>query len=161
AGVWTGESVVDVKSFEVKPYAAEKEHPSDSLPVTAPEKKPVPSQLRIVAVIDGKDQLVLTRTEARWTHFSFDWPTKVTLNKVEWTPPKKGRGRQETCTLKTVGLTRLLGKRVNDLSKVELTKIRGRGPVTLQTGPDFVAVVFDDNAHMGADTYEIVLKFRE
>jgi hypothetical protein len=115
------------------------------------KRKPHPLDLRIVAVIDGSDELRLTAAETRWAHGSWEHPTQVKLNALEWNP-------KATPLMKNVGIARLLGRPVEDLSKVRMKKIHGRGRVELRSGKDFVTVVFDD-PEPGADVYEVILTF--
>jgi hypothetical protein len=119
---------------------------------TAGAEKAAPVEVRITAVIDGKDELRLSADSAQWIHHSWQWPPEVKMNAVDWIP-------ERTPLFGGAGLTRLTGKRVRDLSKARLTKVRGRGPVTLDATRDFVTVVFDDEGPLGADTYEVVLTF--
>jgi hypothetical protein len=62
------------------------------------------------------------------------------MNSLEWNP-------QGTPMMSNAGVTRLVGKRVNDLSKAKLTKVRGRGPVSLNAEKDAITIVFDDDGH--------------
>jgi hypothetical protein len=128
---------IDVKSVTVKRLEA----------TPSPSKA---TELRITVTIDGKDTLRITPTEMRWTHHSYLYPTHVKLNDFDWDPKKT--------PVLTSDLARLLGADV-ELSKAKLTKIRGRGPVTLQIGNGFIVVVFNDEQQLGADTYEISLTF--
>jgi hypothetical protein len=107
----------------------------------------------VVAVIDGRDELFLSATETRWHHLSWQWPPEVRIGKEAWRP-------QARPVIKDSGISKWLGRPV-DLGegKVKLTKVRGRGPVTLRSGKDFVAILFDDDGPLGADTYEVVLSF--
>jgi len=75
------------------------------------------------------------------------------MNKLEWNP-------QTVPVLKNVGIAQLFGTQA-DLSKARLTKVRGRGPVTLRPGTDRIAIVFDDEGPPGADTYEVVVNFEK
>jgi hypothetical protein len=59
-----------------------------------------------------------------------------------------------------MGASKLLGKQVNDMSKVRMKKIRGRGRAEVVPGKDLVTVIFDDTPP-GADTYEVILTFGE
>jgi serine/threonine protein kinase len=115
--------------------------------------KPYPVDLRIVAVIDGSDELRITATETRWAHVSWTHPNQVKLNGIAWNP-------QNTPVMQNMGLPSLLGKQVTDMSKVRWKKLRGRGRVELRSGKDFVTVVFDD-PEPGTETYEVVLTFPE
>jgi hypothetical protein len=113
--------------------------------------KPYPSDLRIVAVIDGTDHLRITPTEARWEHVSWTHPTDIKMNGIEWNP-------QNAPVMKQMGIAQLLGRPMEDLSKVRMKKIRGRGRAELYPGKDLVTVVFDD-PEPGSDTYEVILTF--
>jgi hypothetical protein len=137
---------------EIRRLVFPDEERSDAIEPEAPSKL-YPLDLRIVAVIDGSDELRITSTETRWTHVSWDHPTQVRMNGMEWNP-KDAPVRYD------VGIPQLLGKQVEDLSKVRMKKIRGRGRVELRSGKDFVTVVFDD-PDPGADTYEVILTFGE
>jgi formylglycine-generating enzyme required for sulfatase activity len=129
--------------------------PKPQRPVQPPSSQPkqaLPLVLRITVVIDGKDELRLTSTTARWIHHSSNYPTQVTLNNRSWNPKK-------TPFMRNFGISTLLGKQVDDLSKVRLTKVRGRGSVSLRAQKHVVVLVFDDVASPGSDTYEVVLRF--
>jgi hypothetical protein len=117
-----------------------------------PAEKPAPLELRIVVVIDGKDELRLTAYTAQWIHHTWQWPQQVKLNSLEWNP-------QATPMMSNAGTIRLVSKKVDDLSKAKLTKLRGRGAVTLSAAKDSLSLVFDDDGHLGADNYEVVLSF--
>lgn len=120
---------------------------------TIPKSASASIDLRIIVDIDGRDELTITATETRWTHFSWVCPTRVQMNKLEWNP-------QTVPVLKNVGIAQLFGTQA-DLSKARLTKVRGRGPVTLRPGTDRIAIVFDDEGPPGADTYEVVVNFEK
>jgi hypothetical protein len=47
------------------------------------DRKPYPVDLRIVAAIDGSDNLRITASEARWVHISWTHPTSVKMDGVE------------------------------------------------------------------------------
>jgi hypothetical protein len=115
------------------------------------KKKPYPVDLRIVAVIDGSDEVRFTSTEAQWNHVSFGPPNGVKINGIAWNP-------HDTPVMKTMGVSQLLGKDVEDLSKVRMRKLFGRGRAELRAGKDSVTVVFDD-PEPGAAPYEVVLTF--
>jgi hypothetical protein len=117
------------------------------------KRKPYPHDLRILAVIDGADELHLTATEARWAHVSFFHPNDVKINGVAWNP-------QANPTMPTLGLSQLFGKQMQDLSKVRMKKLRGRGQVELRPSKDVVTVVFID-PEPGVDIYEVILTFGE
>src|SRR5262245_17685261 len=119
---------------------------------TTPAEKPAPVEVRVTAVIDGKDELRLTDEAATWVHHSWQWPGVVKLNAVEWTP-------EQVPVQVAAGVTRLAGRKVSDLSKTKLTKVRGRGPVTIDATRDVITIVFDDEGPLGADTYEVVITF--
>jgi hypothetical protein len=132
------------------PAASAVTKPARAATTVAP--KGLPPEIRVTAVIDGKDELRLTPESAQWVHHSWGWPPDVRMNAVTWVP-------ERTPLLGTAGLTALAGRRVRDPGTARLTKVRGRGPVTLDASRDVVRVVFDDDGPLGADTYEVVLTF--
>ncbi len=110
-------------------------------------------ELRITAVIDGKDEVRISSTESRWTHMANGWPTQVKINKFDWAP-------QRVPVVRGYGTRFLLGQQV-DVSTARLLVKRGRGKVEMQIGADYVAITFDDNEEPGADTYEVVVTFEK
>jgi serine/threonine protein kinase len=124
-----------------------------STPPAVAKKTPIrPSELRVVACVDGRDELRITQTETRWNHHAWGPPTQVKVGSVEW-------DTQKTPIMDSVGIAQLIGRHVDDLSKAKMKKIRGRGPVSFEANKDFIAVVFDDGGPPGADTYEVLLSF--
>jgi hypothetical protein len=138
----------------------EKAKPNTSKPPTGqtteaqpkPPEKSGPLEVRIIVGIDGRDELRLTQFTAQWIHHSWQWPREVKMNSLDWAP-------QSTPLLGNAGVQRLVGKRVDDLRKVKLTKVRGRGTVTMNAEKEFITLRFDDDGALGADTYEVVLSF--
>jgi hypothetical protein len=57
-----------------------------------------------------------------------------------------------------MGVAEMLGKQVNDLSKVRMKKLQGRGRVELVASKDLVTVIFDGTPP-GADRYRVILTF--
>jgi serine/threonine-protein kinase len=113
------------------------------------KRKPYPVDLRILARIDGSDNVRFTSSETRWIHISWGHPTDVKVNGVDWNP-------RDNPVLKNGSLSQLLGKQVEDM--VRMKKILGRNRAELACGKDFVTVIFDDT-EPGGDLYEVILTF--
>jgi hypothetical protein len=127
-----------------------RKRPAKPMPLAADLRDRCAAVLRIVAVIDGSDELHLFPTETRWAHVSWNHPTQVKLNAISWNPRDN--------PIMKVGLSQMLGREVKDMSKVTMRRIRGRGRVELRPGKDLVTLVFDD-PDPGADVYDVILTF--
>src|SRR5262249_5653245 len=55
----------------------------------AAQTKPGAGELTIKAVIDGRDELRVTRQGCEWTHHEWGWPANVTLNGQAWNPQEQ------------------------------------------------------------------------
>src|SRR4029077_13637710 len=50
---------------------------------------PGPVELTIKAVIDGRDELRVTREGFEWVHHDWDWPAAVNVNGHDWNPKEQ------------------------------------------------------------------------
>jgi hypothetical protein len=101
--------------------------------------------------VDGSDRIVITRDGALWTHVNWDWPQEpVTINGTRWNPKEKNY-------LTTVGGSKLLPKSFS-LESASLETIQGRDVVALERAGNALIVYLDDTP-LGADTYEIKIRF--
>jgi len=120
------------------------------------------------AYIDGRSELVLSKTGAHWRHVSGAapglWQGKnepTTLNGTPWTPkwPSTGENRDCNCASDAAPAVPALAPKAQTVS---LEKREGRGNVTVEQptmANDFTAkVVFDDGARAPA-WYEVVVKY--
>jgi hypothetical protein len=112
---------------------------------------PPTDELRIVAIIDGKDTLHLTNAGGHWVHHSAQWPTIAYLNYVAWKPHEKP-------TLDSVSVSSLLRRQPN-FSTAWLSRHRGRGGKQLTAAKDSIRLTFDDERPRGADTYDVTITF--
>jgi hypothetical protein len=111
----------------------------------------VPFKLKIVARIDGSDEVRITRTEATWVHKHWGWPeSPVMINDREWRI-------DQNPVLKNSGETRFLPDGL-DFKNARLTKTRGRDTAALETSADRLVVYLADSPN-GSDLYEVVIEF--
>ena len=108
--------------------------------------------LRIVADIDGTDELHIDAQGARWVHRSWQWPSEVRLNKVAWNPEKSPM-------LKNEGATKFLNGPV-DFSKARMIKKEGRGMAVMEHTDGGVVIYFADGPS-DRSTYEVAIIFGE
>ncbi len=106
--------------------------------------------LRIVADIDGSDELHIDSQGARWVHRSWQWPGEVRLNTVAWNPEKSP-------TLKNEGETRFLNGPV-DFSTARLIKKEGRDMAVMEHTDGGVVIYFADGPG-DRSTYDVALIF--
>jgi hypothetical protein len=106
--------------------------------------------LRIVADIDGSDELHIGDHGARWVHREWDWPGEVRLNNVLWRP-------QEKSTLPNEGKTRFLRGDV-DFSIARVSRKEGRDTAVLQCVDGGIVIHFADNPP-GRSTYDLTVTF--
>ncbi|HLJ11950.1 MAG TPA: hypothetical protein VKU82_12215, partial [Planctomycetaceae bacterium] len=112
-----------------------------------------PPTLTIKAVIDGRDELRVSREGLDWIHHDWDWPKGVTINKRSWNP-------QQQPKLKNESTGRFLPADVN-FADPELVVVKGRGKVTLRKESADVVVVQLHDTEGGSDEYEVTIKFRD
>ena len=140
-------------------------------PVTAGTTNTVSAELQFVAVpplgpegtnaddavfhfkgmVDGSDQIVITRQGALWQHVNWGWPDgAVTVNDTRWNPSEKN-------FLTTTGAVAFLSEAYS-LTAVSLEKIEGRDVVALERINDALIVYLDDTPP-GPSTYEFKIHF--
>ena len=112
--------------------------------------QPRRASLRVVAEIDGSDQLHLDAAGARWVHGQWEVPKEVRLNQVRWYP-------QDPPVLKNQGETRYLEGPV-DFSSARLTVNEGRDTAVLEHTEKGLVVHFADNP-LGRATYDVTISF--
>ncbi|QDT92193.1 hypothetical protein [Gimesia algae] len=111
------------------------------------------TSLRILANIDGTDQLHISHRAARWVHGSWGWPAHVEINGQSWTP------RQQPAL--QVGPDSPFLRSHIRLAGATIRKLRGRGQVNLAYGANGLIVRFDDEGHNGSATYEVLITFAD
>ncbi len=109
-----------------------------------------PVYLKVSAVIDGSDRLIITQEGARWEHVDWDWATNVRVNGIPWSP-------QQSRELKNAGETRFLPPNI-DFSTARVVARHGRDMVAMEVEPDKVIVNFDDSPN-GRAPYSIDIVF--
>ena len=114
--------------------------------------RPRPASLRIVAEIDGSDQLHLDATGARWVHGQWECPREVRLNHVRWSP-------QDPPSLRNQGENRFLDGPV-DFASAKLTVREGRDTAVLEHTEGGLVVHFADNP-LGRATYDVTISFED
>src|SRR4051812_30259359 len=95
------------------------------------------AKLRVVAEIDGSDELHIDARGARWVHREWEWPGEVRLNEVAWDP-------EEAPALMNEGETRFLDGWV-DFSTARITKNVGRDTAVMEHTDGGVVVYFADS----------------
>jgi hypothetical protein len=108
--------------------------------------------LRVVAEIDGSDELHLDAREARWVHRHWDWPGEVRLTQVAWDP-------RESPTLKNEGETRFLDSPV-DFATARMTRQDGRDTAVLEHTDGGLVIYFADSPP-GRSSYDLLIRFGE
>jgi hypothetical protein len=104
--------------------------------------------LRIVADIDGSDQLHINRNSAFWKHLHWSWPSSVKLNGVAWNP-------RESNVLVNRNGTAFLPRKV-DLRSAQIVSQSGRDTIILEHVDDGLVVHFGDSPN-GRARYEVVI----
>ena len=104
--------------------------------------------LRIVADIDGSDQLHINRHSAHWKHLHWSWPSSVKLNGVAWNP-------RESNVLVNRNGTAFLPRKV-DLRSAQIVSQSGRDTIILEHVDDGLVVHFGDSPN-GRARYEVVI----
>jgi hypothetical protein len=119
----------------------------------AAPSKPRAPELAIKAVIDGRDELRVTREGCEWMHHEWGWPANVTLNGQAWNP-------QEQPKFKFDDPARFLPADAR-FTHPELIVKKARGRVTLRNeSADAVVIQFHD-MEIGSDEYEVAVRFRD
>lgn len=106
--------------------------------------------LRIRAIVDGHDTLKVTADNLQWTHHTWQWPKKLTVNDNEWDV------RNRPILALATGENTLIAEAV-DLSSAILEQHGGRDRVTLTNDSDGVVLDFRDGPN-GDDTYDVTLR---
>jgi clan AA aspartic protease (TIGR02281 family) len=101
--------------------------------------------LEIKAMIDGSDMITVTPAGLAWSHKSWQWPSVVQVNGVDWNP------KLETILPSTGPLAFL--KQV-DLSGAKVLEQNGRGGIAMKQTDAGLEIHFDDGAN-GASQYTI------
>lgn len=152
--VVTIESVVDVKSLDVRPLKTPKQDGPAISPDKSKSDKKVEAvknpEIHIIAEIDGCDTLQISETDGFWVHHSFAWPTSVKINSLDWNPKAKPKFAQ-------AGTSQLFAGKIDFLT-AKLSVKKGRGSVELKKEIDRIQIRFDDYA-AGSDIYEVVVSF--
>jgi len=115
-----------------------------------PRARPKRTKLRVVAEIDGSDELRIDSRGAHWTHTHWEWPARVFLNNVEWDP-------EESPDLKNEGRTRFLAGPV-DFSTAKMTRSAGRDLVVMEHTDGGLLIHFADSPPSGS-TYDLTITF--
>ena len=108
-------------------------------------------ELRIVATIDGTDELHLSHARARWNHLGWDWPSGVSINGVSWIP-------QDQPLLERATDAAFFNAKI-DLAGATVERLRGRAKVDFRQGPEGLVISFDDGEHGGAAEVEVLVRF--
>jgi hypothetical protein len=108
--------------------------------------------LRIVADIDGTDELHIDAQGARWVHRSWQWPSEVRLNTVVWNPEKSP-------ALKNEGATKFLNGPV-DFSTARMIKKECRDMAVMEHTGGGVVIYFADGPG-DRSNYEVAIIFDE
>jgi hypothetical protein len=106
--------------------------------------------LRIVAEIDGSDELYIDAQGARWVHRHWQWPGGVRLNTVAWNP-------QVAPVLKNEGQTKFLNGPVDFLT-AKMIKKEGRDTAVMEHTDGGVVIYFGDSP-FDRSTYEVAIIF--
>jgi hypothetical protein len=107
---------------------------------------------RVVAEIDGSDELHIDARGARWVHREWEWPGEVRLKQVAWDPEKSP-------WLKNAGETKFLDS-VVDFSTARMTKKDGRDTAVLEHTDGGLVIDFADSP-LGRSTYDLTIRFGE
>ncbi|HYV36427.1 MAG TPA: hypothetical protein VE988_12020, partial [Gemmataceae bacterium] len=109
--------------------------------------------VRVAAVIDGKDELTITPNEMRWQSIAGKPATKVKINSFDWAVDKNP---VRTYT----AVSALFGKQF-ELNTMKLVKLTGVAQVTLAPANDeSVTVVFSNPNAKKGENCDIKLSFR-
>jgi hypothetical protein len=106
--------------------------------------------LRIVATIDGSDELVLSQSQAQWIHKRWRWPLSLMVNDLPWKP-------RSSPILTNAPPTAFLPAGV-DFSSARLTKRVGRDTIVLEPMADRAILHFADNPG-GEAVYDVTVEF--
>ena len=109
-----------------------------------------PGVLRIVAKIDGSDELHISREGAKWIHKHWKTPSEISLNGVAWNP-------QAALELPNSGNTTFLSEQVR-FSAGKVLAREGRGVVALEACPDHIVIRFADSPN-GSAVYKLTIGF--
>lgn len=104
-------------------------------------------------VVDGSDQIVITRQGAWWQHVNWGWPDgAVTVNATRWNPSEKN-------FLTTTGAVPFLPENYS-LTAVSLEKLEGRDVVALERTNSGLVVYLNDTPPEAAP-YEFKIHFKK
>ena len=110
-----------------------------------------PKVLRLVALIDGTDDIELSNAQVKWVHVSWGEAKDVQLNGARWDVAR-------TPVLKnSQGVTQFLS-RLPTFAHTSVRKIRGGGTVTVVAEVEKAVITIEDGG-LGADTYELEVTF--
>jgi len=106
-------------------------------------------EVRLTGFIDGIEDLRLLSNRANWSHRDQSWPTRMTLNGMDWNP-------QKNKAILNTGKTRFMPDSV-DFLNATLTIHKGRDAIYFHKFKDHVYVNFVDNA-AGGDVYDVTVR---
>ncbi len=112
-----------------------------------------PCELRIVASIDGQDELFINPREARVEHHHWGMPAFVSINGQSWHPRENVR---HSASKESPFFADTL-----DLAGGTATLIEGRGQIAFRHEGDDLVLTFDDGPHGGADEYVVLVEFAD
>lgn len=109
-------------------------------------------KLFIKASVDGTDTITINQSGAQWG-YTLGRPQNITVGDTGWDIAK-------SLILPNKGATEFLFDKVQDFSKTEVIKIKGRGSVTVMGAKDhFVVTISDPDG--GADLYELEIVIKK
>src|SRR5262245_26617822 len=112
-----------------------------------------PRSLRIVATIDGVDELHVDPRRARWVHLQYSAPERVEIGGRAWNPARDEH--VDTPPEKPFFDPKL------DLAGASARLVRGRGEIAFRHEGQDLVLRFDDSRGGGTDEYEVELEFAD
>jgi hypothetical protein len=116
---------------------------------TGPKPKRQIIRIPISANIEGGDLLKVYATRAEWQHVASEWARDVSFNGKAWPVQQQAILAFEEEAVHKIGEL--------DFQKSAITKVRGRGDVTLVRKEDHVEIHFGDGGS-GSDQYDVLLE---
>jgi len=112
-----------------------------------------PRSVRVVATIDGLEELHLGPRRASWVHIQYSAPERVEIDGCEWNPARDER------------LDAPVGQPFFDpeldLAGASARLVRGRGEIAFRHEGQELVVRFDDSRGGGAGEYEVEIEFAD